>query len=249
MTPQLIPVDAGRRVIACFTTRADGVSSGEWAGLNLGSTTGDNPAAVRENRRRLMATLRLDPERATLGCQVHGPDVREITAPTRPGRFTGALSGWPESDALTTDRAGIALVVLGADCLPVLLWRTDIPRVAAAHAGWRGLVAGILAGAVAALGDPAVTAAAIGPGVGPCCYPVDAELRATFADRFGAETVHGDAVDLALAARVELEALGIPGSAIHSIGACTSCEAARFYSYRRDGARTGRHAGVIAIAP
>jgi YfiH family protein len=223
------------------------VSSGEWAGLNLGSTTGDDPAAVRENRRRLMTALRLDPERATLGCQVHGPDVREITAPTRPGRFMGALSGWPEGDALTTDRAGIALVVLGADCLPVLLWRTDIPRVAAAHAGWRGLVVGVLAGAVAALGDPAVTAAAIGPGVGPCCYPVDAGLRRTFGDRFGAATVDGDAVDLARAARIELQTAGIPDLAITSAGVCTSCDAARFYSHRRDGARTGRHGGVIAI--
>lgn len=247
MSLDLVTVDAGHLIVARFTTRAGGVSTGDWAGLNLGSTTGDDPAAVRENRRRLMAALRLDPERATLGFQVHGAGVRTILAPPRPGRFTGALSGWPEGDALVTDRPGIALVVLGADCLPVLLWRTDAPRVAAAHAGWRGLVAGVLANAVAALGDPAATAAAIGPGVGPCCYPVDAELRRTFGARFGAETIHGDAVDLALAARIELRRAGIPEPAITSAGVCTSCDPARFYSYRRDGARTGRHGGVIAI--
>lgn len=247
MSLALIRVDAGRRVAAHFTTRAGGVSSGEWAGLNLGSTTGDDPAAVRENRRRLMTALELDPERATLGFQVHGADVRAITAPTRPGRFTGALSGWPEGDALVTDRPGIALVVLGADCLPVLLWRTDAPGVAAAHAGWRGLVGGVLANAVAALGDPAATAAAIGPGVGPCCYPVDASLRRTFADRFGAATVVGASVDLSRAARIALQAAGVPEEAITSTGDCTSCDAVRFYSYRRDGAQTGRQGGVIAI--
>jgi len=247
MSLELIRVDAGHRVVACFTTRAGGLSTGPWEGLNLGSTTGDDPTAVRENRRRLMDELGLDPQRATLGHQVHGASVRDVSAPTRPGRFTGALSGWPEGDALTTDRPGIGLVVLGADCLPVLLWHVDGSRVAAAHAGWRGLVRGVLPNAAAAVGDPAATAAAIGPGIGPCCYRVDAELRRTFANRFGDDTVVGDAVDLAGAARVQLQAAGLRPEAVEMAGGCTSCDRTRFYSYRRDGARTGRQAGVIAI--
>ena len=245
MNVALINVPTRRGVIACFTTRAGGVSTGSWAGLNLGSTTGDDPHAVRENRQRLCATVGVDAERATLGAQVHGAAVRVIDSPSCPGRFTGALSGWPEGDGLITGRPGIALVVLGADCLPVLLWRQDEPRIAAAHAGWRGLVDGVLANAAVALGDPAQIWAAIGPGVGPCCYPVGGALRARFRDRFGAETVPGDAVDLVAAAQVALAEAGV--TQVTSVGECTSCNPERFYSYRRDGAHTGRHGGLIAI--
>lgn len=245
MSVELIDVQTRHGVTACFTTRSGGVSTGTWAGLNLGSTTGDDPAAVRQNRCRLCAAAGVDPERATLGWQVHGATIRMIEAPPRPGRFTGALSGWPEGDGLVTERPGLALVVLGADCLPVLMWRQDEARVAAVHAGWRGLVGGVLANAVTALGNPARTCAAIGPGVGPCCYPVDAALRTRFADRFGTETVRGDAVDLVVAAQIALTEGGV--TQISKVGECTSCNPERFYSYRRDGARTGRHAGLIAI--
>jgi hypothetical protein len=202
---------------------------------------------VRRNRRLLCDALDLDHERMTLGHQVHGADVRRIDAPTRPGRFAGALSGWPQGDGLATDRPGIGLVVLGADCLPVLMWRGARPDVAAVHAGWRGLVAGALAAAVARLGEPAQTNVAIGPGVGPCCYPVDGALRARFGSTFGAETVVGDAVDLAGAARIALMTAGVPPHRIQANAECTSCTPERYYSYRRDGAATGRHAGVIAI--
>lgn len=245
MSVELINVRAVPGVTACFTTRAGGVSTGSWTGLNLGSTTGDDPHAVRENRQRLCASAGVDAERATLGAQVHGATVRMIDSPSFPGRFTGALSGWPEGDGLVTGRPGIALVVLGADCLPVLLWRQDEPRIAAAHAGWRGLVDGVLANIVESLGNPSQTCAAIGPGVGACCYPVDAALRVRFADRFGAETVQGEAVDLTAAAQIALAEAGV--TQVTSVGECTSCNPERFYSYRRDGARTGRHGGLIAI--
>lgn len=247
MSLDLIDAGAEHGIRAMFTTRAGGVSTGTRAGLNLGAASGDDPAAVRANRRLLCRAAGLAEERVTLGNQVHGTDVRRIDAPTRPGRFTGALAGWPDSDGLVTDRPGLALAVLGADCLPVLLWRRDRPVVAAAHAGWRGLAGGILGNAVRALGDPARTAATIGPGVGPCCYPVDAGLRDRFAARFGRATVRGDAVDLAGAARVDLLAAGIPAAGLEVVGVCTSCDARRFYSYRRDGAGTGRQAGVIVV--
>jgi YfiH family protein len=247
MSLELIDVPAGASIRACFTTRAGGVSTGPWAGLNLGSTTGDDRAAVRANRRLLCDALELDHERATLGYQVHGPYVRRIDAPSRPGRFAGALSGWPAGDGLATARPGIGLVVLGADCLPVLMWRTDRAEVAAVHAGRRGLVAGVLAAAVAELGDPGHTRVAIGPGVGPCCYPVDSGVRERFADTFGPATVVGKALDLVAAARAALVAAGIVPHGVEVFGDCTSCATERFYSYRRDGATTGRHAGVIAV--
>jgi YfiH family protein len=240
-----VPVAPGIR--GGFTTRGGGVSTGPWRALNLGAATGDDPAAVRENRRLLSAAFGADPERVTLVRQVHGSDVLQVDAPTRPGAFTGALTGWPDGDAMVTDQPGIALVVLGADCLPVLLWRRDAPRVAAAHAGWRGLVDGVLGNAVAALGDPGRISAAIGPGIGPCCYPVDGALRERFAERFGPGTVEGEAVNLAAAARADLEAAGVAGDLIHRFGGCTSCEPERFYSYRRDGAATGRQGGIVMI--
>lgn len=241
----LIEVSVDGPARAVFTTRRGGVSTGDYAGLNLGATTGDRPEDVRANRAALCAALGLDPERMTMGHQVHGAGVREVDAPTRPGRFLGALAGWPEGDGLASDRPGLGLVVLGADCLPVLLWRRDRARVAAAHAGWRGLVGGVLQAAVASLGDPARTGAAIGPGIGPEAYEVDDELRSRFARAFGSGVVRDRGVDLAAAARTALERAGVPGSAIVTVPACTSSEPDRFFSYRRDGARCGRQGGVV----
>jgi hypothetical protein len=246
---RLLRPEADGSVRLAFSTRAGGASRGGWAGLNLGASTGDRPEHVRENRTRLCAVLGLDRERVTMGHQVHGSAVRHVDAPARPGRFTGGLSGWPPGDALVTARPGVALIVLGADCLPVLLWRRDRALVAAAHAGWRGLVDGVVAGAVAALGDPARTAAVIGPGVGPCCYPVDAALRSRFAARFGEAVVRTPAVDLVGAARVELGAAGVPASAVRAVGGCTSCGERDWFSHRRDGPASGRHAGLVWVGP
>ena len=243
--PIAVPTDGPARAV--FTTRAGGVSRGPYEGLNLGASTGDRPADVRENRRRVCERLALDGERVTMNHQVHGADLRRVDAPTRPGRFLGGLRAWPQADGLATERPGLALVVLGADCLSVLLWRRDRPAVAAAHAGWRGLVAGVVERAAAALGDPARTAAAVGPGVGPCCYPTGAEVRAAFAARFGEEVVHAPAVDLAAAARRALVAAGVPQSQVSVVPGCTSCEAERFFSHRRDGAASGRQAGLVWI--
>ncbi len=238
-----IAVDTVPGVHAHFTTRVGGVSEGTHAGLNLGSTSGDAAVDVRENRRRLADALDLDAQRVSMGHQVHGADVHRIDAPASFGRFTGELAGWRDGDGLVTAAADLPLMVLGADCLPVLLWRTDGSQVGAVHAGWRGLVAGILRNAVTMLGGE--VAAAVGPAVRPCCYPVDDDLRATFADRFGAATVVDRAVDLAAGARVELTDAGVDPTHITVAEACTSCDAERFYSYRRDGEHTGRQAGII----
>ena len=241
--PVVIDVDGPAGAV--FTTRVGGVSEGPYAGLNLGSSTGDRAGDVRENRARLCAALGLDAQRVTMGRQVHGAQVRPVPAPTRPGRFTGGLRGWPDGDGLVTDRPDLALVVLGADCLPVLLWRRDRPAVAAAHAGWRGLVAGVVQQAAAALGEPDRLGAAIGPGIGPDSYPVDAGVRDRFAAAFGEEVVRHPGVDLAAAASAALRQAGVPASAIASVDACTYREPERFYSFRRDGAACGRQAGVV----
>jgi polyphenol oxidase len=247
MTLSVVEVAADAPVRVVFTTRVGGVSGGPFEGLNLAASTGDRPEAVRANRRRLCAELRIDEERVSMARQVHGARVHALDAPSRPGRFTGALRGWPEGDGLVTRRAGLGLVVLGADCLPVVLWRRDEPAVAAAHAGWRGLVGGVLERAARALGDPARVGAAVGPGIGPCCYPVSAEVRDEFAAAFGTGVLRPPAVDLAAAAVAALRRVGVPGSAVTAVEACTSCEAERFYSFRRDGAACGRQAGVAWV--
>lgn len=241
----MIEMPTGTSARAVFTTRRGGVSSGSYAGLNLGVATGDRPESVRANRRMVCDRLGIDSDRVSMLRQVHGAGVLRLSAPNRPGRFAGGLRGWPEADGLTTDRPGLALVVLAADCLPVLLWRRDGSAVAAAHAGWRGLVAGVLEEAVNALGgEPAALGAAIGPGIGPRSYVVGADVRRRFASRFGEGVVVGEAVDLAAAAREALVAAGLPRGAIQTVEACTHEDAERFFSYRRDGAATGRQAGV-----
>lgn len=239
----VIEVPTGAAARAVFTTRAGGVSAGGFAGLNLGNDPGDPEERIRENRARVCADLGIDPFRVCMGRQVHGAGVREVSGGE--GGFLGHLRDWPDGDGMVTAAPGVALAVLGADCLPVLLWRHDTPRVGAAHAGWRGLVAGVLEATALALGAPGDTGAAIGPGIGPCCYPVSAAVRDAFTVRFGADVVVGDAVDLAAAARRALVACGLAEEAVVTVGACTFCSPVRFYSYRRDGAGTGRQAGLV----
>lgn len=244
--PDPIAVDtAGAPARAAFSTRAGGVSAAPFRGLNLSADRGDDAAAVRENRRRLCTALGVDPDRVAMARQVHGAGVRVVGGDEHLGRFTGPLRGWPEADALVTREPGRALVVLAADCLPVLVWRRDRPAVAAIHAGWRGLVAGVVEAGVGALGAPDRLGAAVGAGIGPCCYPVSAEVRERFAARFGEDVVRGDAVDLVGAAERALVAAGVPAGSVTALGGCTSCDPARFWSHRRDGERAGRHCGVV----
>ncbi len=245
---ELIPVATVPGVRAHFTTRLGGVSTDGWASLNLGMTSGDDPDRVLRNRALLCDALGDD--RIVANHQVHGSDVRRVDAADMAPAFATGETTWPDADGLVSDATGIGLLVMGADCLPVLAWRVDTGRIGAAHVGWRGLVAGILGNLVAGLGSADAVAVAIGPGIGPCCYPVSDEVRQSFRARFGQETVVGEAVDLVHAAQVDLTALGVTNEAIARYGGCTSCDARRFFSYRRDGARTGRHAGVIQrVAP
>jgi len=244
----LIEVPAAPGVRAVFTTRAGGVGAPPFDGLNLSDVVGDDPEAVRANRRLLCATLGVDGDRVAMLRQVHGADVRTVGDDDDDGPFTTDLGPWREGDGLTTRAPGRALLVMGADCLPVLLWRRDGTAVAAAHAGWRGLVGGVLEAAARTLGDPGEVGAAVGPGVGACCYPVSADVRRAFAERFGSAALRGDAVDLAAAARAALVGHGVPEAQVAVVGRCTACAPAEFFSFRRDGAAAGRQAGVVWIA-
>lgn len=233
--------------VAAFSTRRGGVSAGPFASLNLGrSGGGDDPEAVFANRRAVCAAMGVDPGDAMMLTQVHGADVHRVAEGDTPrGRGVGTFDGWPEADALVCDRPGVLLAVLAADCVPVLLWHREHPRVGAVHAGWRGLVGGVVENAVAAVGDPGRLGAAVGPCIGPCHYPVSADVRDAFAGRFGDAVVHGEAVDLRAATRVALTTAGVPAAAITDAGGCTACHADVFYSHRASGGTTGRHAGLV----
>jgi YfiH family protein len=230
------------RVRAAFTLRAGGVSSGRYASLNLASHVGDEPPAVAENRRRVGAGLRLPAEPLWLS-QVHSSAV--VAADQLSPNAVA-----PQGDAALTRQPGRVLAVLVADCLPVLLLRRDGAAVAVAHAGWRGLAAGVIESTIAALdcaGDELL--AWLGPAIGPAHFEVGDEVRAAFCqhDRQAAEAFVANErdrwqCDLRLLARQRLSALGV--RSIHGEPRCTYAQSDAFYSFRRDGI-TGRMAALI----
>jgi polyphenol oxidase len=222
-----------------FSTRLGGVSEGDFASLNLGIFTEDEPDRVVENRRRLCAAVGADPERTTMAWQVHGGRVTEADGRgiVTPGTV------FERCDGLWTGRPGYPLALLTADCLPIALARADgEPRLGVLHVGWRGLLAGIVEAGVEAV-DGARVAAAIGPGIGPCCYEVDEEVAEPFRERFGSEVLVEGRLDLPGAAEAALTGAGV--EEIERVTHCTACEPDLFFSHRRDGGRTGRQ-GVIA---
>jgi purine-nucleoside/S-methyl-5'-thioadenosine phosphorylase / adenosine deaminase len=210
-----------------FTTRRGGVSEGPYGSLNLGRWTDDDPAAVEENRRRLAATVGFPLEAVVQGRQVHRARVERNAEPgTEPN----------EADGQATTRDDVALLVLTADCLPIALVAQE--GVAILHAGWRGLAAGILEEGVTAMRELGAgeIQAAIGPGAGPCCYEVGADVAGAFGRAAGP-------LDLKAIARERLEAAGV--AAVHDVGLCTICsDPLWFFSHRRDGGVTGRQAGI-----
>jgi len=222
---------------AAFSTRVGGVSERPFDALNLGILTGDDRDAVLANRHRLAETLGLEPERVLMGRQVHGADVLGHEAAQDPSPYARPGSPLPEVDGHFTASAGLAPLVLVADCLPIAL--AGPGGVAMLHCGWRGLADGIVArGAEAVRAE----AAAVGPGIGQCCYEVGPEVLARF-DDLGEGIADGRMLDLPEVARRLLQAAGV--QAIESAGLCTSCDPERFYSHRRDGKSSGRQGGLV----
>jgi YfiH family protein len=219
---------------------------------------------VAANRLGVARALGLPPERIVFGRQVHGADLAtpaDRGPPFRGSFCTNGVDGEPRNideiarvDGHVVDRPGLAPFVFTADCLPVAL--AGPGGVAMLHCGWRGLAAGILARGAAAVG---ATDAAIGPGIGPCCYEVGSEVLAAFADlgegiavdgpnsRPGLDKSARRHLDLAEVARRLLAEAGV--ERVESAGLCTSCESALFFSHRRDAGRTGRQGGLAWIDP
>jgi len=226
---------------AAFTTRLGGVSEPPFDSLNLGVLTDDEEDAVRENRRRLAAALGIEMASVPIALQVHGAEIVRHTAPQSPSPFAEPGSPLPEADGHVVVAPGLTPLVFVADCLPVALLG---PRgLALLHCGWRPLAAGIVAKGAAMVG---ATEAAIGPGIGPCCYEVGEEVLEAFSG-LGEGIAEGRMLDLPEVARRLLADAGV--RKVESAGLCTHCEADLFFSHRRDGGRTGRQAGLAWLNP
>jgi YfiH family protein len=235
---------APTRVRSLITSRDGGVSLAPYASLNLGAHVGDDPLAVAENRRRLAEHLPASP------CwleQVHGTTLVDAAG-------LGAAEV-PVADGAFARAPGVVCAVMTADCLPVLLCDQSGSVVAAVHAGWRGLQAGILERAVDALAVPGVRLLAyLGPAIGPQAFEVGDEVRSAFVGAHqeavaaflpASPLAHKWLADIYLLARQSLRRAGV--DAVYGGGRCTLREAQHFFSYRRDGV-TGRMAALIWLA-
>ena len=217
-----------------FTTRAGGISEGPFASLNLGRRTGDHVERVDENRRRLCAEVGADEGDLTLGYQTHSTVVNRAEAGSR---------GAP-GDGLWTDEPGIPMLALGADCALIAMARTNgsEPALAVLHAGWRGLLDGIVESAASILGPG--FAAIVGPAIGPCCYQVGDEVASPFRARFGDEIVTDRKLDLWTAAEQAARRAG--ASTVDRVDLCTRCRDDLFFSARRTGRPRGTQ-GVLGL--
>jgi YfiH family protein len=239
-----------------FSTRAGGVSPAPFDTLNLGARWGDRPANVAENRRRLLRAAGVAGP-LYVARQVHGAAVVRVHAGDDPDALARV-----EADAVITGEAGVAVGIFVADCIPALIVDPRTGAVAAAHAGWRGTVAGVLPAVVRALAAefgarPDDLRVALGPAIGACCFEVGVDVVQAFDAALGAaaaaEIVRPSPrgvpgkwhVDLKAANRVLLERAGVRAEAIDVGTECTHHDRARFFSYRRDG-ETGQLMGIVA---
>ena len=242
LVPAWQPAEPRTDRVLAFSTRRGGLGQPPFDTLNLGLSSGDDPAIVAANRRRLLERLGLAPAGLVTAGQVHGSDIRTVAAPGHQA----------SCDALVTLTPGLALAVATADCMGLLYSAPG--AVAVAHAGWRGAAAGLPAATLRALcaaagTGPGAVRVALGPCARPCCYQVGPEVAAQFP---AAAVVRADGdlrLDLAAAARAQLLDAGLPPGAFEDTGACTICGRDWYFSHRRDGARTGRQWGIAALRP
>ena len=221
-----------------FTTRRGGVSEGPYESLNLGILTDDDPDRVRENRRIASSMIGVEPEQITMGWQVHGTDIRDWTGlPPDPGYADPGGRDLVKLDGHMTRDSGVGLLVLVADCFPVAL--SDGDQAAMLHCGWRPLAGGIIEKALDRFSER--PSAAVGPGIGGCCYEVGEEVLEAFADIEGAAS--GRMLDLRAVIGAKLAAGGVTD--VQHVDRCTSCKPELYFSHRRDRGVTGRQAGFI----
>jgi hypothetical protein len=237
-----------------FSTREGGFSEGAFESLNLGLLTGDDRDTVIRNRRQLAEEAAVAPENVTMGWQVHGTDIKEWDAPDPDTAFLDPQGGHLKVDAHITRNPELAALVLVADCLPVAI--AGDGAVAMLHCGWRGLAGGLIGKAADAIRPPdagvtprqtgdtgsarAGFGAAVGPGIGACCFEVGDEVLGAFAGYDG--VAEGRMLNLRAIAEQQLRAAGI--ARVEHVDYCTSCHPELFFSHRRDNGVTGRQGGM-----
>ena len=244
-----------------FSTRLGGISPAPWDSLNLGSKLGDNPASVRENFSRFCAALGTDVNALVKNHQIHSDIIRPVTRedilldPAQPGAC--------EADGLITNQPDVCLTIFSGDCIPILLYDPVRRCIAAAHAGWRGTAAGIAARAVEAMvrGYGCQTEnilAAIGPGIGPCCFETHADVPDGLRSGLGRDAemfirplaAPGKfSVDLKGANARFLTRAGLVPEHIAVCAACTACNLDEFWSHRVQGNARGSMAAMIQLTP
>jgi len=248
------PMRQSEAVIHAFSTRLGGVSGLPYTSLNLSLGSGDDPTHVQENRLRFGHAVGFDAADLVALRQVHGNRVAVLAA----GKDPRIVRGTP-GDALITDRPQLPLAVITADCFPVVLVAPSLPAVGIVHSGRKGTAAQIVPTAIELMCQefrvqPEAVYGAIGPGIGGCCYEVDIASAEPFITRYSDE----DAVyrpsrpghvylDLQRAILQQLQAVGVPSSQVWSSDLCTACHPQLFYSYRREGPRSGRMLNVVMI--
>jgi len=247
------PTLQGREIVAGFSTRRGGVSAPPFDELNL-SARDDDPGSVAENLLRFCRASGLTRCPPAVQRQVHGCSVTWVGGRDGPDPV-GARS--VEGDALVTRTRGMPIAVQVADCVPLLLWDPVNGVVAAAHAGWRGTACKVVEATIEQMrqragSDAADIRAAIGPTIGGCCYEVGPEVVEALAGAFEEDAFLADdrggrpRVDLGNANHAALLRAGVPQESISRVGGCTACST-EYFSYRRDGPRTGRMMGVIQL--
>lgn len=233
MSLQLIVWSAPGPYRVAFPTRLGGVSEGPYRSLNLAKMSGDVAGNVEENRRRLCAEVGAAPERLAMNRQRHTAAVHRA----HPG-----ARGEP-GDGLWSDERGLPMLKLTADCVPIAIARANggAPALTLLHAGWRGLLEGIVPAGAAVLPGGRL-AAVVGPAIGPCCYEVGPEVAGPFAARFGRGVLRGRNLDLWASSERALRDAGV--DSVERVDLCTACHPDLFFSHRRDGPIRGAQ-GVI----
>lgn len=244
-------------VRAAFTNRLGGAGVAPYDSLNLSFNVGDDRRTVLENRMAVAAALEAPLSRWVLCGQVHGAGVRLAGGLDAARGATDLASALPRTDAVVTREPGLATAVLVADCLPLLMMAPARRCVAAVHAGWRGVVAGVAPRALASLTklagcQPSDVVVLVGPHIRSCCMEVDEVLAREFSRSFGPDCLthleESTGLDLERACLSGLFDLGVEGGNVWTVGSCTMCGDG-YFSHRREAGKTGRQAGVISILP
>lgn len=249
-----LPMQADWPVVHAFSTRLGGVSHEPFASLNMGFGSGDERWCVAQNRERFGRAVGFDPERLVTLHQVHGRRVVLLSPADDPAMVRGT-----RADALITSRPDTPLGIITADCFPVVLVAPTLPLIGIVHSGRKGTADSVVPTAVHQMCQqfnlrPDAIFASIGPGIGVCCYEVDEASAAPFRGQFsGADSIFRPSranhlfLDLPRAIFLQLRAIGMPVQHIWDAHLCTACHPQWFYSYRREGRRSGRMLNVVMI--